>query len=129
MSEKNKEIVKRVNESFLEGNFTGFLEFCAEDVTWTFIGERTIKGRENIRQWMASMAAENPEPPSFNVIDPVIAEGDFVVARGNMTMKDKEGKQGYYSYCDIYRFQNDKIIELNSFVIKTEPKSEASSGA
>jgi ketosteroid isomerase-like protein len=129
MTAKNKEIIGKVNAVFLQGNFEGFLEYCADDVRWTIVGDRSVKGKEAIRQWMKSMAAENPEPPKFSVIDPVIAEGDFVVARGDMTMKDKDGKQGQYSYCDIYRFRGDKIAELNSFVVKTEPKSEATSTA
>jgi uncharacterized protein len=74
---------------------------------------------------MADMAKENPEPPKFTVIEPVIAEGDFVVSRGDMTMKDKHGQTGQYSYCDIYRFRGDKIAELNSFVVKIQSKSEA----
>lgn len=129
MLEKNKEIVEKVNTAFLKGNFEGFLEFCADDVIWTIVGDRTIKGKQAIRQWMKSMAAENSEPPKFTVADPVIGEGDFVAARGDMTMKDKDGKTVPYSYCDIYRFQNDKIVELTSFVVKTESKSEASSAA
>ena len=59
------------------------------------------------------------EPPKFTV-DKIIAEGDSVVSCGDMTMKDKEGKNQQYSYCDIYSFENDKIAELTSFVIKTE---------
>ena len=79
---------------------------------------------------MKSMAAEHPESPKFTVVNPVIAEGDFVVARGDMTMKDKDGKTVPYAYCDIYRFRGDKIVELRSFVIKTEAKYETtSSGA
>ncbi|MGH9941313.1 MAG: nuclear transport factor 2 family protein [Pyrinomonadaceae bacterium] len=129
MSEKNKEIVGKVNATFLEGNFEGFLEFCADDVEWTIVGDRSVKGKDAIRQWMKSMAAENPEPPKFTVVDPVIAEGDFVTARGDMTMKDKNGKAVPYSYCDVYRFRGDKIVELSSFVIKTEAKYETSSAA
>lgn len=129
MSERNKEIVEKVNSAFLEGNFEGFLSFCAEDVEWTIVGDRTVKGREAIREWMRTMAAENQEPPKFTVVDPMIAEGDLVAARGDMTMKDKEGKAGQYSYCDIYRFVNDKIVELTSFVVKTEPKGMTSGAA
>ena len=129
MSAKNKEIVEKVNAAFLEGNFEGFLSLCADDVEWTIIGERTVKGREAIRQWMKSMAAEHPEPPKFTVADPVIAEGDFVAARGDMTMKDKDGKVVPYSYCDIYRFRDGKIVELNFFVVKTEDKYETSGAA
>lgn len=128
MSDRNKEIVEKVNASFLEGNFEGFLDFCADDVQWTMIGEKTVKGKENIRQWMTSMNEENPEPPKFTVADPIIADGDFVVGRGDMTMKDKDGKSGSYSYCDVYRFRNDKIIELNSYVVKTEAQHKTTTG-
>ena len=44
-------------------------------------------------------------------------------------MKDKDGKAGQYSYCDIYRFQNEKIVELNSFVVKLEAKGKTSGAA
>ena len=129
MSEKNKEIVGKVNAAFLNGNFEDFLTYCADDVVWTIVGDRTAKGKENIRQWMKTMAAENPEPPKFTVENPVIGEGDFVASRGEMTMKDKDGKVGNYSYCDIYRFRNDKIVELTSFVVKSEAKHQTTSRA
>ena len=58
MSE-NKEIIRKVNAAFLEGNYEGLLSLCAEEVEWTIVGDRTVKGKEAIRQWMASMAAEN----------------------------------------------------------------------
>lgn len=126
MSEKNKEILEKVNASFAEGSTEGFLSFCADDVQWTMIGDKTVKGKEAIRQWMASMKME---PPKFTVAN-VIAEGDFVAAHGDMTMTDKDGKTVPYSYCDIYRFRDGKIVELSSFIVKTEAKGEAAgSGA
>ncbi|MGH9899162.1 MAG: nuclear transport factor 2 family protein [Pyrinomonadaceae bacterium] len=123
MSERNKETVGKVNDAFQTGNFEGFLDFCADDVEWTIVGDRTVKSKEEIRQWMQSMAKENPEPPKFTVVNPVIAEADFVVARGDMTMKDKDDKEGQYSYCDVYRFRGGKIAELSSFVVKNRTKS------
>ncbi|MDQ3255902.1 MAG: nuclear transport factor 2 family protein [Acidobacteriota bacterium] len=128
MSEKNKEIVEKVNAALAEGSNESFLSFCAEDVSWTMVGDKTVKGKDAIRQWMASMASESSELPKFT-IDHVIAEGDFVTAHGDMTMKDKDGKTAPYSFCDIYRFRDGKIIDLRAFVIKTEAKREASSGA
>ena len=125
MSQKNKDTVKKVNDSFLEGNFEGFLNYCTDDVQWTIVGDVSNRGKETIRQWMNSMGDQ--EPPKFTVIDPVIADGDFVAARGDMTMKDKDGNEGQYSYCDIYRFSGDKIAELTSFVVKTEAEDKSSS--
>lgn len=127
MSEQNKAIVEKVNTALAKGDTEEFLSFCADDVKWTIIGEKSVKGKDKIRQWMASMAAENSNLPDFTV-DNVIAEGDFVAAHGDMTMKDKDDKSVPYSYCDVYRFRDDKIIELNSFVVKTEAKHKTTSG-
>jgi ketosteroid isomerase-like protein len=124
MSVKNKEIVGKVNVAFAEGSVEGFLSFCADDVAWTMVGDKTVKGKDAIRQWMASMG--HMEPPKFTVNN-VIAEGDFVTAYGDMIMKDKDGKVVPYAYCDIYRFRGDKIIELSAFVIQTEAKDQTSS--
>ena len=129
MSEKNRETVRKVNDAFLNGNFEGFLDYCADDVQWAMVGEKTVKGKEAIRQWMREMTAANPEPPKFTVADPIIAEGDYVVARGEMKMKDKDSQPGQHSYCDLYHFRNGKIVELNSFVLKTAPKTQASGKA
>jgi uncharacterized protein len=119
MSEKNKQIIGKVNAAFAEGSTEGFLSFCAEDIEWTMAGHKPVKGKEAIRKWMGSM--DLPEPPKFTVAT-VIAEGDFVMAHGDMTMKDQAGKTVPYSYCDIYRFRGDKIVELISFVVNTEAK-------
>ncbi len=117
MSKENKAIVEKVNASFEEGNIEGFLSFCAEDLQWTIIGEKSVRGKKETQEWMKSMG--DMEPPKFTVAN-LVAEGDVVVANGDMTMKDKDGEPGSYSYCDIYRFADGKIAELNSYVIKTE---------
>jgi ketosteroid isomerase-like protein len=118
MSQVNKAIVEKVNASFAEGNMEGFLSFCAEDVKWTMVGEKSVRGKGSIREWMSSMG--DSEPPKFTV-DNIVSEGDVVVANGEMTMKDKDGNTGSYSYCDFYRFTDGRISELISYVVKTEP--------
>lgn len=123
MAQRNKELISKVNTAFAEGNAEKFLAFCDENVKWTMVGESTIEGKDGIRKWMASMPKE---PPQFTV-DNVIADGDFVSAYGDMTMKEKDGQPASYSYCDVYRLRGDKIIELTSFVIKTAPKLQTAS--
>ncbi len=123
MSDKNKEIVQKVNDAMLAGKYEVFFDASADNVKWTMVGDKTVNGKENIREWMSSMG--NQEPPKFTV-DDLIADGDLVAASGDMTMKDKDGKTGDYSFCDIYRFSDGKIIEMNSFVVKTESKGRSS---
>ena len=118
MSEENKAIYEKANAAFDAGDIEGFLAFCADDTEWTFIGDQTLKGKEAVRQYMATAYAE---PPKFTITD-LIAEGDFVTALGEITLKDEDGKPAHYSVCDVWRFREDKIVELKAFVIRTEVK-------
>lgn len=121
MVANTKEIVDKVNAAFAENDMEAFLAFCADNVEWTMVGDVTKRGKDSIRQWMAGM---NAAPPKFDV-EQVIAEGDFVVCYGDMTMKDEKDEQKTdvpYSYCDLYRFRDGKIAELRSWVMKTGGK-------
>ena len=125
MSDKNKAILEEANAAIAQGNYEGFLSFCTDDTEWTFVGDRTLKGKAAVRQWMAMTYIE---PPKFRIAN-LIAEGDIVTALGDITLKDEDGKAADYSYCDIWRFHGGKIVELRAFVIKTEVKDETSSAA
>jgi uncharacterized protein len=115
MLENNKAILLEANAAIAEGNYEGFLSFCADDTEWIFVGDKTLKGKEAVRQWMAT---EYVEPP-LNIVAHLIAEGDFVTAVGDLTVKDEDGKAAHYSYCDVWRFCDGQIVELKAFVIKT----------
>lgn len=115
MSEINKSILKKANASITKGDNEGFLSHCADETEWTFVGDKTLRGKESVRQWMATTYIE---PPKF-MVENLIAEGDFVTALGTITMKDEDGKEAHYSYCDVWRFRDAKIIELRAFVIKS----------
>ena len=124
MSEQHKAILKEGNAAISEGNNEGFLSLCADDTVWTFVGDKTLEGKEAVRQWMAT---EYVEPPK-NKVTNLIAEGDFLTALGNIIVKDEDGKAVRSAYCDVWRFRDGKIVELKAFVIETE-KDETSNAA
>lgn len=113
---KNKDILQQANAAVSAGDNEGFLSFCTEDVTWIFIGDKTISGKEAVRQYMAETYIE---PPEF-MVDNLIAEGDYVVAQGKISLKDSDGKLQDFSYCDVWRFRNGMMAELKAFVIGTD---------
>ena len=121
MAENNRSIVNEVNEAFANNRVEDFLKHCSDDIVWRMIGEKTTNGIKEIREWMAQM--EGAEPPKFTV-DEIVAEGDAVICRGDMTMKDQSGAEGSYAYCDSYRFKNGKIVQLDSYVIKLKEQSK-----
>ena len=112
----NKEILEKANAAIAESDFEGFLTLCTEDTVWTFEGDRTLRGKAAVRQWMTTTYKE---PPKFRV-HRMIAEGDFVAALGEITLKDEEGKAVQHAYCDVWRFREGKMAELQAFVIETD---------
>lgn len=116
MIENNKEILTKANEAVTNGDYERFLSFSTDDVIWTFVGEERLEGKEAVRQYMSRTYLE---PPIFKV-DNLIAEGDFVTAVGEISIKDKNGNTDHYLYCDFWRFSNGKMAELKAFVVKKE---------
>lgn len=113
MSEKNKSILLRGNEAMILGNYEGFLELCTEDTRWEFVGEQTITGKAALRKYLAETYIE---PPRFDVKD-LIAEGEFVIAAGEIELKESNGKWVKFDYCDVWRFREGKMADLRGFVI------------
>lgn len=116
MAENNKAILEKANAAIIKGDNEGFLSFCTDNTEWTFVGDKTLQGKEAVRQWMATTYVE---PPKF-MVENLIAEGDFVTAVGKISMKDEDGKMAHYAYCDVWRFHDGKMAELKAFVIKSE---------
>jgi ketosteroid isomerase-like protein len=114
MSIDNKTILQTANACITAGDNEGFLAYCTDEVTWHFIGDQTLTGKQAIRQYMAETYTE---PPKFDV-EHLIAEGDFVTAVGKISLKDKNAKLVNYAYCDVWRFENCKMAELKAFVVE-----------
>jgi len=113
MAKANKEILTEANEAIARGDFEGFLIHCTEDTIWKFLGDKTLKGKAQVRRWMAETYQD---PPKFKVHQ-LIGDGEFLAALGEITLKDDNGKDANFSYCDVWRFENGRMAELTAFVV------------
>lgn len=114
MNLTNKEILTKANAFVTAGDHESFLAHCTDGVVWDFVGDKKLQGKDAVRQYMKETYIE---PPQFDV-EHLFAEGNFVTAVGTISLKDNGGKTTTYSYCDIWRFRNDKLAELKAFVIE-----------
>lgn len=112
----NKVLLKTANEALEKGDIDGFLSFCTDDTEWVFIGEKTLKGKEAVKQYLEEAYAETTQ----FTIERMIEEGDFVVQVGEISFENKNGEVESYLASDIWRFENGKMAELKAFVLKNE---------
>ena len=125
MSAKHKEIIEKANAGFEKNDPEVFLGYCSDDVKWTMAGGEPRHGKAAIREWINSM--EGMGPPRLNTTG-IISDGNSAACYGDMTMQEK-GEENFYSFCDIYKFSGDKIVELRSFAVKEKPEGETKRSA
>ena len=109
--EENKSIVRKINNGELD-----LVEYLAEDAVWTIPGLKSIFGKQEIIQELFIPYMELMASFGKAVIKNIIAEDDQVVvetiAEDRMT---KSGKPYNNTYCIIYRFANEKIIQITEY--------------
>ncbi|MET0591277.1 MAG: nuclear transport factor 2 family protein [Polyangiaceae bacterium] len=113
MSKNHKQTLKEANAAIVAGDFEGFLERCTEDTEWIFIGDETLSGKTAVREWMRKAYKSLPR---FNVTQ-LIAEGNIVVAIGQITVRDEDGNDTDSAYCDVWEFRDDKMARLRAYVV------------
>lgn len=109
----NKELLTRANAAVDAGDHEGFLKYCTDDTTWFFMGDITLSGKDAVRRYMAETYVE---PPVNNVAN-LLGDGDYVVARGTIAIKDGRGRVTTSDYCDVWRFKDGKMAELHAYVV------------
>lgn len=109
----NKEILEKANQAFSKGDYEEFLTYCTEDTKWTYVGDRTLAGKDQVREYLAAAYEES----TFQ-IERYIEEGEYLVAIGWIKLKDGNGKIVSYSVSDVWKFRDGKMAELKAFVIK-----------
>lgn len=117
MAAANKHILEQANAAVVQGDHEAFLAFCTEDTVWTFLGDRTLRGKEAVRQWMAE--SYKVAPPQLKV-HRMVEDGDFLTAVGEIVLADAGGQQSRHAYCDVWRLRNGKLAELHAFVVETD---------
>jgi ketosteroid isomerase-like protein len=57
MSENHKATLAKANAAIVQGDFERLLQFCTEDTKWTFVGDRTLSGKQAVRQCRQFLSA------------------------------------------------------------------------
>jgi len=110
----HKTVLEKANAAISKGDYETFLSYCSENTKWIFVGDQTLSGKEEVRNYLADAYRE---PPKFDV-EYMISEGDFVTAVGVISLLNEDNQWTDYDYCDVWRFQDGKMAELRGFVIR-----------
>lgn len=121
---KTEEFLQKFNQAFVQNDINFIIDSTTDDIIWTMIGDKTIRGRENLAVAMNDMKNSSGLEIKINS---TIIDGDQAAVDGSMSMEDKDGNRKTYGFCDLYRFRDDgdlKISELRSYIVSTQMHNE-----
>ena len=114
---ENKEVIRKMRDA---KGIEALLATMSDDVSWTLIGSTkfsgTMNGKQEIVEKLFKPLFAQLETPGSNVIDNMIAEGDYVVVQQHGTgRRTKSGKDYNNTYCIVYKVANGKITEITEY--------------
>jgi ketosteroid isomerase-like protein len=113
------ERMRQISAAFNSRDVERIVECFAEDGVFCLargpeaVG-RTLKGKAAIRQALARRFQQIPDMRWENE-EYVLAPPDRAISLWTVRGKGADGEELNYQGCDIYRFEDDKIIHKNTF--------------
>jgi len=113
----NKEAVRKMREA---KGLEALLATMSDDVRWTIIGTTkysgTMNGKQEIVDKLLRPIFAELESMGNNIVDNVIAEGDYVVIQQHASgRKTKTGNPYNNTYCLVYKLIDGKIKEITEY--------------
>ena len=108
----------RIAEAFSRHDFDVALPFLAADVTWSLVGGKRIRGREEVVEWCRA-SAEYLAPESTRFLDLRVLTGEgWVVVESAAEYAEGAGERSRIAACDVYRFEGGAIAGITSYNIE-----------
>jgi ketosteroid isomerase-like protein len=105
--------LKEISEQFAKGNMDFVKPYLADRITWNILGNGTVAGREQVLE--VNKMAQLERFPEITIKN-VVGEADFVVVESTGEARTKSGKPYSQSYCEVFRFVNEELQEVTTYL-------------
>jgi ketosteroid isomerase-like protein len=113
---------KEISEAFSNGEFQSVYNHLSEDVEWNIIGDKILKGKAAVIECCDQTAAYFSSVTTKFAMNNSIIDGNRIAIDGTAHFINKDKKSTQVSSCDIYRFENEKLLTITSYCIVTSKK-------
>lgn len=108
-------VTKQISKEFSKGNFPFTYNYMAEDVQWNVVGASVIKGKEAVIAHCNKMLGDMDGSVLTNTKHIV---GEDSIATEGYCDYSNDGKPGRVEYCDVYKFDGEKLQGITSYCIE-----------
>ncbi len=111
-----KLVLRDFNTALVTKDYTFILDTIADDITWTIVGDETVRGQEAFIRKLDELHQDQAQELVINYI---ITHGYTASANGKVI-----GHEQSYDFCHVYRFagasKTAKMKEITSYLIRSD---------
>lgn len=107
-----------ITDSFSLGNYPAVYDYLDEAIKWRLVGAPNLEGKAAVLQQCKKLQADMEGTHSTNTH--VLINDDRIAVQGYCDYTTESGKPGKVEYCDIYRIESGKIVEITSYCIEVK---------
>ena len=108
---------KEICVAFSTGNFEATFNYLDENISWNIIGTQILKGKEKIIEFCNQTSNFFKETKNIFTLKNIILDDKMCSIDGTAEFINNENVSTFIESCDIYKFENDKLIEITSYCI------------
>ena len=120
MSEPNMQTMRGMFAALSAGDADGFLGPMADDVQWTIHGTTKYSGlydgKADAAERLLGRLGGQLSGGLTVVVDEIVADGDWVVARGRGQSRTTDGQDYSNEYCWWYRIVDGRVVEIIEYL-------------
>ncbi len=112
--------IAQIAKAFCSYKFAETFPHMADDIRWNNVGGDELAGREavierceNATKFLDTVTA------TITRLD-VHSAGDVVIVEGAAQLVHQDGEVSKVASCDLFRFVDDRLVEITSYVIDLE---------
>ncbi|NOT76939.1 MAG: nuclear transport factor 2 family protein [Cyclobacteriaceae bacterium] len=109
-------IQQKISEEFSKGNFQFAFEYLSENIQWNIIGNKILKGKDEVIEWCTEIGKEMSDTILKNK-NSIIGDSSIAI-QGYCDYTTPDNQPGRVSYCDVFQFRNEKIEEITSYAME-----------
>lgn len=123
MREK-EEFIRDFNEAFSKNDLDFILNNMSDDIVWDFIGEKTMNGIEEVREFMMPM--KGVQTMEMELLQ-IISRDQSAAANGWMKIKEPSGEIKHFGFVDFYEFEGlkmPKVKKMTSYMVSMKEEQK-----
>lgn len=123
MREK-EEFIRDFNEAFSKNNLDFILNNMSDDIVWDFVGEKTMNGKDEVREFMKPM---NEMRTMEMELLQIISREQSAAANGRMKIQEPSGEIKSFEFADFYEFEGlkmPKVKKMISYVVANKEEKK-----